>query len=51
MKEISAIILLNEDERQMRRFLRVAVQSEKYGVIEAKTAAEGLSQAATRNTK
>ena len=49
MKEISAIILLIEDERQMRRFLRVALQSEKYAVIEAETAADGLSQAATRN--
>jgi two-component system KDP operon response regulator KdpE len=49
MKEISAIILLIEDERQMRRFLRVTLQSEKYGVFEAETAGDGLSQAATRN--
>jgi two-component system KDP operon response regulator KdpE len=49
MKETPAIILLIEDERQMRRFLRVALQSEKYGVLEAETAADGLSQAATRN--
>ncbi len=33
----------------MRRFLRVTLQSEKYGVLEAETAADGLSQAATRN--
>jgi two-component system KDP operon response regulator KdpE len=44
-----AIILLIEDERQMRRFLRVTLQSERYGLIEADTAAEGLSQAATRS--
>ena len=44
-----ATILLIEDERQMRRFLRVTLQSEKYGLIEAETAAEGLSQAATRS--
>lgn len=44
-----ATILLIEDERQMRRFLRVTLQSERYGLIEAETAAEGLSQAAKRN--
>jgi two-component system KDP operon response regulator KdpE len=49
MKENPATILLIEDERQMRRFLRVTLQSESYGVIEAETAAEGLSQAAMRN--
>lgn len=49
MKENQATILLIEDERQMRRFLRVTLQSEKYGVIEAETADDGLSQAATRN--
>ncbi len=49
MKENPATILLIEDERQMRRFLRVALQSESYGVIEAETAADGLSQAAMRN--
>jgi two-component system KDP operon response regulator KdpE len=49
MKENSATILLIEDELQMRRFLRVTLQSEKYGVLEAETAADGLTQAATRN--
>jgi two-component system KDP operon response regulator KdpE len=49
MKETPATVLLIEDERQMRRFLRVALQSEKYSVLEAETAADGLSQAATRN--
>jgi two-component system KDP operon response regulator KdpE len=49
MKETPATILLIEDERQMRRFLRVTLQSEKYGVLEAETAADGLSQAAIRN--
>jgi len=49
MKEIPATVLLIEDERQMRRFLRVTLQSEKYGVLEAETANDGLSQAATRN--
>ena len=49
MKEIQSTILLIEDERQMRRFLRVTLQSEAYGVLEAETAADGLTQAATRN--
>jgi two-component system KDP operon response regulator KdpE len=49
MKETPATILLIEDEKQMRRFLRVTLQSEKYGVLEAETANDGLSQAATRN--
>ena len=49
MKEIPSTILLIEDERQMRRFLRVTLQSEEYGVLEAETAADGLTQAATRN--
>ncbi|MDP1989917.1 MAG: response regulator [Syntrophales bacterium] len=49
MKETAATILLIEDERQMRRFLRVTLQSEQYGVLEAETAADGLSQAAIRN--
>lgn len=44
-----ATILLIEDERQMRRFLRVTLQSERYALIEAETAAEGLSQTATRS--
>jgi len=42
-------VLLVEDERQMRRFLRLTLQSEGYAVIEAETAAEGLSQATMRN--
>ncbi len=49
MKETTATILLIEDERQMRRFLRITLQSEKYGVLEAETAADGLAQAAMRN--
>lgn len=48
MKETPTILLI-EDERQMRRFLRVTLQSEQYGVLEAETAAVGLSQAATKN--
>lgn len=49
MTKNAGTILLMEDERQMRRFLRLTLQSEGYAVIEAETAAEGLSQAAIRN--
>ena len=49
MKEHPTTVLLIEDERQMRRFLRVTLQTESYGVIEAETAASGLSEAALRN--
>jgi two-component system KDP operon response regulator KdpE len=49
MKELSTTVLLIEDEKQMRRFLRVTLQSEGYSVIEAETAAAGLSEAAVRH--
>jgi len=49
MTKNTGTVLLVEDERQMRRFLRLTLQSEGYAVIEAETAAEGLSQAAMRN--
>jgi two-component system KDP operon response regulator KdpE len=49
MKDSQATILLIEDEQQMRRFLRITLQSEKYNVLEAETAEDGLSQVATRN--
>lgn len=39
-------VVLIEDESQMRRFLRVALDAEGYDVIEAATAAEGLKQVA-----
>lgn len=43
------LILLIEDEPQMRRFLRITLQSHGYRLIEAETAQEGLMQATTRN--
>src|SRR4030081_1032910 len=43
------IALLIEDEVQMRRFLRAALQSHEYQLVEATTAREGLAQAAGRN--
>jgi two-component system KDP operon response regulator KdpE len=49
MPEDKELILLIEDEPQMRRFLRITLQSHGYRLVEAATAREGLMQAATRN--
>jgi two-component system KDP operon response regulator KdpE len=43
------LILLIEDEPQMRRFLRTALTTQDYRLVEAVTAKEGLAQAAARN--
>jgi two-component system KDP operon response regulator KdpE len=43
------LILLIEDEPQMRRFLRTALDANDYRLVEAETAKDGLAQAATRN--
>ena len=44
----SAIIIVIEDEAQIRRFLRTTLTSEGYQVIEAETGRQGLIEAATR---
>jgi two-component system, OmpR family, KDP operon response regulator KdpE len=49
MPSADPIVLLIEDEPQMRRFLRAALGNEQYDLIEAPTAREGLAQAAGRN--
>lgn len=43
------LILLIEDEPQMRRFLRAALGAQDFRLVEATTAREGLAQAAGRN--
>jgi two-component system, OmpR family, KDP operon response regulator KdpE len=43
------VVLLIEDEPQMRRFLRAALENEAYRLVEAATAREGLAQAAGQN--
>jgi two-component system KDP operon response regulator KdpE len=43
------LVLLIEDEPQMRRFLRTALRAHDYQVVEAATARQGLAQAAGRN--
>ena len=48
MSEEKELILLVEDEPQMRRFLRITLQSHGYRLVEAATAQEGLMQATTR---
>lgn len=49
MAEDKELILLIEDEPQMRRFLRITLQTHGYRLVEAATAQEGLMQATTRN--
>lgn len=41
------VVLIVDDERAIRRFLRVGLESEDYKVIEASTGREGLSLAAS----
>jgi two-component system KDP operon response regulator KdpE len=49
MPEDKELILLIEDEPQMRRFLRITLQGHGYRLVEAEAGQEGLIQAATRN--
>ncbi len=49
MPDDKELILLIEDEPQMRRFLRITLQSNGYRLVETETGAEGLLQAASRN--
>jgi two-component system KDP operon response regulator KdpE len=43
--EPTALVLIVEDEPQMRKFVRIALEAHDYRVIEAATAAEGIQQA------
>ena len=49
MASTAPLVLVIEDEPQMRRFLRTSLQSQGYQVIEAGTAREGLRHAAGHN--
>lgn len=49
MPDEKELILLIEDESQMRRFLRITLQSQGYRLVEAETAQDGMTQAAMRN--
>jgi two-component system KDP operon response regulator KdpE len=45
------LVLVVEDEVQMRRFLRAALVSHGYGLVEAETGAEGIGLAASHNPR
>jgi two-component system KDP operon response regulator KdpE len=49
MTDDKELILLIEDEPQMRRFLRITLQSNGYRLVETETGNDGLIQAASRN--
>jgi two-component system KDP operon response regulator KdpE len=49
MTQEKELILLIEDEPQMRRFLRVTLQSHGYRLVEASSGQEGLMEGTTRN--
>ena len=48
MADLAPVVLLIEDEPEMRRFLRAALGAESVQLVEAATAREGLAQAAGR---
>jgi two-component system KDP operon response regulator KdpE len=43
------LVLVIEDERQMLRFLRPALEGNGYRVVESLTGQDGLTQASTRS--
>ncbi len=48
MAEAAPVVLLVEDERHIRRFLRTSLEAEGWRVFEAETVRQGLVDAATR---
>ena len=48
MAEPQPVAILVEDERQIRRFVRTALEAEGWNVVETETLRRGLSDAATR---
>lgn len=49
MATATPVVLVIEDEPQMRRFLRGTLRAHQYQVVEAASAREGMAQAAGRN--
>ena len=45
MSEVAPVVLVVEDEAQMRTFVRIALEAHGYQMLEAPTAAEGIRQA------
>ncbi len=48
MSEAAPVALLIEDERQIRRFVRIALETEGWQIVEAETVRQGLIDAGTR---
>lgn len=48
MSDIASVVILVEDEKQIRRFVRMALESEGCHVFEADTARQGLIEVGTR---
>jgi two-component system, OmpR family, KDP operon response regulator KdpE len=48
MAESQPVAILIEDERQIRRFVRTALEAEGWSVVEAETMRQGLADAGTR---
>lgn len=48
MAEPLPVAILIEDERQIRRFVRTALEAEGWAVVEAETMSQGLAEAGTR---
>ena len=46
MPEVMPLLLIVEDDMQMRKFLRASLSSHGYRLVEATNGSEGLSQAA-----
>lgn len=49
MTEVMPLLLIVEDDTQMRKFLRASLSSHGYRLVEATTGNEGLNQAAAHN--
>ena len=49
MTEVMPLLLIVEDDSQMRKFLRASLSSHGYRLVEATDGAEGLNQAASYN--
>ena len=48
MTEPTPVVVMVEDEKQIRRFVRTALESEGIRMFEAQTGRQGLTEAATR---
>lgn len=49
MREFGPLVLVVEDDAQVRRFLRVSLESQGFQFLETSTCAEGVRETATRN--